>query len=432
MLAIGIMDRFSKYELKICFYFPYHEVSGVPVLFFRMANELAVMNKMIQIYVIDYYNGAIARNLIANSNITLLPFNDGITISPPEDAILVMQSILPYSMRPELKILPDTKLVFWNLHPDCLIPSIIPLPYLRSLQNKNFKLYCILAKILYPSLLSNLREFTEQAVAKKALWFMDQSNLDKTLKYLFAKVPDVDFVPVPALESKLIKSYVYQGKEALNFTWVGRLCDFKSHILIYTMNKLSLIACENKVKLHYSIIGDGPFRKKISALDLNNEWFTFEMIGSLKPDAMDNFLLKNTDVLTGMGTSALEGAKLGIPTILLDISYFPVKGDYKFRWLHESQNFDLAHDITQDDFEEGNQVLKQMLDDLINNYRALSVKALNYFLQNHEMKTVLEKFIFKIQQSEMKYSDINPVLLNKSLVRKIYDLSGGLKRTLLK
>jgi hypothetical protein len=73
-----------------------------------------------------------------------------------------------------------------------------------------------------------------------------------------------------------------------------------------------------------------------------------------------------------------------------------------------------------------------MLDDLINNYQALSVKALNYFLQNHEMKTVLEKFIFKIQQSEMKYSDINPVLLNKSIVRKIYDLSRGLKRTLLK
>ena len=423
------MDKFQESELKLCFYFPYHEVSGVPVLFFRMANELAILNKLIHIYVIDYTDGAIARNLIINSNITLLPFTDGIPISPPVDAILVMQSILPYSIRPELKILPDTKLVFWNLHPDCLVPSLIPLPYLRSLQNKNFKLYSLLARTLYPALIRNLREFTEQAIAKKALWFMDQSNLDKTLKYLFTHISDVDFVPVPALGSKLIKANAFPGKEVLNFTWVGRLCDFKSQILMYTIKKLSSLACEKKIKLHYSIIGDGPFRKEISALVLNNDWFTLEMLGSLKPDALDNYLLENTDVLTGMGTSALEGAKLGIPTILLDISYYPVKGDYKFRWLHESKNFDLAHDITENDLEEGNLILKQMIDDLFNNYQALSAKALDYFLQNHEMKNALNKFIFKIKQSEMKFSDINPSLLYKSKVRKTYDILVGLKRT---
>jgi hypothetical protein len=423
------MDKNRASELKLCFFFPYYEVSGVPVLFFRMANELAILNKMIHICVIDYSDGAIARNLIINRNITLLPFTDGIPISPPEDAILVMQSILPYSIRPELKILPNTKLVFWNLHPDNLVPSLIPLPYLRNFQNTNFKLYSFLAKTLYPALIRNLREFTEQAVTKKALWFMDQSNLDKTLKYLFMNILDVDFVPVPALGSKLIKANDFPEKEVLNFTWVGRLCDFKSHILMYSIKKLNSLACEKKVKLHYSIIGDGPFRKEISALVLNNEWFTLEILGSLKPDALDNYLLENSDVLTGMGTSALEGAKLGIPTILLDISYYPVKGDYKFRWLHESKNFDLAHDIDQDDLEEGNLILNQMIDDLLNSYQALSLKALDYFLQNHEMKNVLEKFIFKIKQSEMKFCDINPSLLNKSIVRKTYDIYRGLKRT---
>jgi len=178
------MDKFQESELKICFYFPYHEVSGVPVLFFRMANELAALNKLIQIYVIDYKDGAMARNLVSTSNIKLLSFKDGVSISPPEDSVLVMQSILPYSMRPELKILPNTKLIFWNLHPDCLIPSLIPLPYLRSLQNKNFELYSLLAKTLYRSLIRVLGEFTDQAIALKALWFMDQPNFDKKSKYL--------------------------------------------------------------------------------------------------------------------------------------------------------------------------------------------------------------------------------------------------------
>lgn len=425
------MDKFQDSELKICFYFPYDEVSGVPVLFFRMANELAVLNKLIQIYVIDYADGVMARNLINSSSISLLPFKDGVSISPPEDAVLVMQSILPYSMRPELKILPNTKLIFWNLHPDCLVPSLIPLPYLRSLQNKNFEFYSLLAQTLYRSLIRNLREFTEQAIAKKALWFMDQPNLDKTCKYLFKSISDVDFVPVPALESKLIKSIVLPKKDALNFTWVGRLCDFKSHILIYTIKKLSSLAHGQKKKIRFSIVGEGPFKREINNLNVDHEWFSIEMLGSLKPDVLDNFLLEYTDVLTAMGTSALEGAKLGIPTILLDISYYPVMGDYMFRWLHESKNFDLAHEITQFDLKEGNLSLNNMLNDLHSNYQELSTKALEYFLKNHEMKIVLDKFILKVKETEMKFSDINPALLNKSLLRKTYDILRGLKRTYL-
>jgi hypothetical protein len=414
--------------MKICFYFPYHEVSGVPVLFFRIANELAFSNKFIQLYVIDYSDGAMARNLTSSSNIRLLPFVRGVPISPPEDAVLVMQSILPYSMLPELKILPNTKVIFWNLHPDCLVPSLIPLPYLRSLQNKYFGLYSILAKTFYWSLIQKLSEFTDHAIEQKALWFMDQSNLDKTSKYLFKNFSDVDFVPVPALRSKLIKTYTPSRKAALNFTWLGRLCDFKSYILMYTVSKLSSLAFTQRKNIHFTVIGEGPFKREISELLVNHEWFYLEMIGSLKPEALDNYLLENTDVLTAMGTSALEGAKLGIPTILLDISYYPVKGDYNFRWLHESKNFDLGHDIGQFDLIEGNMSLQNMINDLDNNYQALSTKSLQYFLTNHEMKIVLDRFILKINETKMKFSEINPTLLKKSIVRKIYDVLRGYKK----
>jgi hypothetical protein len=428
MLVMNIVDKIQQSKLKICFYFPYHEVSGVPVLFFRMANQLAVSNNLIKIYVIDYEDGSIAKNLIINCNITLLPFVDGVTISPPVDSVLVMQSILPYSMRNELKILPNTKLFFWNLHPDCLIPTLIPLPYLRDIQNRNFDVYRLLANSVYSSLFKNIRKFVEKAIAKKSLFFMDQSNVDKTAKYLNLNISKIDFLPVPALESTIIKSNNLKNKEEINFTWVGRLCDFKSHILIYTIKKLSMLAFNEKIKIKYSIIGDGLFKSEIQKLAVKNEWFTVEMLGSMHPDNLDSYLLNNTDVLTGMGTSSLEGAKLGIPTILLDISYFPIQGDYKFRWLHHSINFDLAHDINQNDFAEGNSSLNEILYDLLNNYKETSIKSLEYFSQNHEMKGVLENFISKINECEMKFSDINPSLLNKSVVRKIYDKMRGIKR----
>ncbi len=421
------MANLQELGVKICFYFPYHEVSGVPVLFFRIANELAISNKRNLIYIIDYKDGAIARNLISQSNIKLIPFFDGVSIFPPKDAILVMQSILPYSIRSELKISPDTKLFFWNLHPDCLIPILFPFPYLRNFQNINFKLYKILINLFYQSLIKNIGEFILQAVAKKSLFFMDQSNLDKTNKYLFLDIPNINFLPVPAKSSShKINNFVKVGS-VLNITWIGRLCDFKSHILIYTIKKLSALAASKKIKLKYSIIGDGPFKKIISKLEVDNDWFKLELLGSLKPELLDNFLLNNTDVLTAMGTSALEGAKLGIPTILLDISYYPVKGDYKYRWLHESKNFDLAHDINKFDLREGNLSLNNMLNDLHSNYQELSTKALEYFLKNHEMKIVLDKFILKLKETQMKFSDINPDLLNKSILRIAYDILRGRK-----
>lgn len=179
------MDKLPNSGLKICFYFPYHEVSGVPVLFFRMANELAISNKQNLIYVIDYTDGAIARNLINQNNLKLIPFIDGVPIFPPEDAILVMQSILPYSIRSELKISPATKLFFWNLHPDCLIPILIPLPLLRNLQNINFKLYKLLVKLFYRSLIKNLGEFILQAIAKKSLFLWINQILIKLVNIYF-------------------------------------------------------------------------------------------------------------------------------------------------------------------------------------------------------------------------------------------------------
>ena len=48
-----------------------------------------------------------------------------------------------------------------------------------------------------------------------------------------------------------------------------------------------------------------------------------------------------------MGTAALEGAKLGIPTILLDISYKSIKSEYNYRWLYERDGKTLGDNINE-------------------------------------------------------------------------------------
>jgi len=123
----------SQDNLSICFYFPYLEDSGVPVLFSRMANSIANTYPAIDVSVIDYMNGAVGRNLKVLSNLKLIVFIEGIPVSPPENSILIMQSLLPYYWPKELILHAKTRLFFWNLHPKNFIPSLLPLPGLRDM-----------------------------------------------------------------------------------------------------------------------------------------------------------------------------------------------------------------------------------------------------------------------------------------------------------
>jgi hypothetical protein len=414
-------------QLSLCFYFPYHEVSGVPLLFARMANTLIKNSDVKKIVVIDYSNGAIARNLIDSPFISLLPFEDGKKITAPEDCILIMQAIIPYSIRSELIILPQTRVVFWNLHPDNLVPVLLPFPYLRNLQNRYFGLYKILLFLFFKPNLRRLREFVQLCIDKNALLFMDQPNFDKLCKYLFIELPNVIYLPVPSVPVADTIPIRLRSNDVdkLNFCWVGRLCDFKSHLLIYTIQKLSKLSEERELNIKYYVVGVGPFEEQISALKVNNTYFSLIMKGGLVPAELDRFLMEEVDVLTAMGTSALEGAKFGIPVILLDISYYPIKGDYLFRWLHDTINFDLGHDITHKDIKKGNNSLKQMLNDLLYNYKKLSDVSYSYFIKNHDIEIVSNLVIKNATESNFCFSDIDKRLLHKSLLRRMYDKSRG-------
>lgn len=417
---------------SLCFFFPYHEDSGVPVLFYRMANVIAQSKPDIEVYIIDYENGAMARNLLPLSNIHLLTFLDGVVISPPEESILVMQSILPYAMKPELVIRPNTKLFFWTLHPYNFVPILFPFPVLRNLQFKHFQYYQLFVNSFSKKWISRISHFIDSGIEKNAICFMDQTNFEVTRKYVLADFKEVSFIPVPVVDPNKKIDVSKDRSSCLHFCWVGRLCDFKSHILIYTIKKISELASELKINIHYSVIGDGPFKSQIELLKVNNEYFRLEIIGALSLVELDDFLLYKVDVLTAMGTSALEGAKFGIPTILLDMSLFPIKEGYCFRWLFDTKNFDLAHEIIRDDLVIGNESLKLMILEINRDFKFLSVKTFNYFKEKHELGSVVEKFLLNVGNTELAFEDIDTKILKKSFIRKVYDRSKKIRNKLTK
>lgn len=411
---------------SITFFFPYYEVSGVPVLFLRMAQFISEKYG-IETRIVDYPDGYMARTLREkkSSLVRIIHFYEGQPLYIPSDSVLVMQSILPYTMKTELKISKGTRVIFWTLYHLNLIQTIIPLPWFREFQSRHLGFHRLFMNTFMYPLKKRLQYLVGTMVNKKSLFFMDGSTLRYTSERLDIKVNTPVYVPVPCdfipNNRKLLHTFV--NEKIITFCWVGRIADFKTHILIYFIKKLSCYAVKRKISICLRIIGDGSDLKKIKNLNSENDFFNIEYLGIITGQFLDEYLLHNVDVLAAMGTSALEGAKLGVPTILLDASYGPITGDYKFKWLFESKEFGLADLLNDSHFEKNNNSLGKIIEEARSDYSAISNKTYEYCMRNHSISSVCEKFVNALQEASFCYGDFSPAILKKGFFRKSYEFA---------
>mgnify|MGYP006089022307 CR=1 FL=1 len=408
---------------SFCFYFPCHEDSGVPVLFYRMANSIAQSRADVVVYAIDFEDGVIANNLLALPNVKLIVFESNKKVSLPEDSVLVMQTFVPYYWPDELDLDPEQRIFFWNLHPQNLIPSLLPIPFLRKLPMNNFRFYRF-CSIFYKTLFRDLRGYVQLLQENEALYFMDKSNLDYTSKYLFTNIETGQYLPIPVVSRSVeLNPIGYKPlNDNINVGWIGRLCDFKSHILVYTINKLSDISHRfDKKRFVYHIVGDGPFLDYVKNNIRSSENFSVVFHGAIPHNKLDGFIIDNLDIMTAMGTSALEGAKFALPTILLDFTYEKIVKDYLFREIQNTIGYDLAHEITSDDYLRGNETLFEIVNGILSDYTLHSRRAFEYYENNHGMDKVNKLFINSALNSKLTFSMIDPDLLRKNPILKAYN-----------
>jgi hypothetical protein len=136
-------------------------------------------------------------------------------------------------------------------------------------------------------------------------------------------------IKVPSINS-------YQVKMNLSFFWVGRIDkDFKVWTLLELLDQLDKLNLNTTFDFH--IVGDG------NGVDLIKNKYSFPIVkhGCLEYSEMESILLKQSSLLFAMGTSALEGGKLGIPTVIVNPL---VEGEQNLtmRWLFESKGLSLG------------------------------------------------------------------------------------------
>ena len=406
--------------MTIRFFFPYRSPSGVCSVFARMAEDLAA-RCAVKTAVLDYKDGYLRRSLNAASRVIVEDFEDGRRVDIPEGDVMVLQAGSPSCLRSEFNFHKGARLFFWQLHPYNFIPSLIPLVPNGSWLAKYPGIYRAMLTVCHSTKRRRIIEFVSLLSDKRALCFYEQPSVRLTESLLGCNISAAFLLPVPVAVPNVPPRRLRLEADVLHVCWVGRLYDFKIHILVHTLRRFSEYARQQQTGIVFHIIGDGPESGRIDRLKLEHYFFKIQRIGDIPSKELACYLMEKADLVTAMGSSALEGALMGLPTILMDISYGPVPPNYQFRWICDTKGFDLGHTITSKDCDSSEDFLPGMMEAVRSDYTKLGGKCFDYCVRNHSLPRIGGQFIDLVQSSSLRYGDIPEALLKKSFFRRLYE-----------
>ena len=404
--------------MKLTFYFPYQQISGVPILFAGIVNNISSFENIETIYVIDYENGALNRLIKDSKVIERIYFKDRVKVMVPEDTILIMQSIIPYMIREELIISSKTKILFWNLHPENLIPNFIPIHFINNYIKSKYHLFKKIIDVVFKIRLDKIKNFIELSLKRNGLVFMDRTNIYNTSYKLNLEIPNnLKYLPVPIEITKDKKRI--DNKKNISVSWVGRVEGFKYFILKYILEEFSDYCNENKIQINFHLIGDGLKLHQLNSKNFNSNYFKLKNHGNLDYKDLKNFLKNNIDLAFAMGTSALDSANLSIPTVLVDYSFKRIR-NYKFRWIFDTKDFDLAHDVYNNNYTGPSYEISDLVQQFIKNKKEFASKSRDYVFRNHDINLISKLFVKYARDTKLIFGDVDRNILKKSIFRLLY------------
>lgn len=397
---------------NLYFFFPYRGVGGVPVLFLRLANYLSFID-LYNIFIIDYEDGYMATNYSRAKNIQLVEYNTNTNIEFRDNDIVVFQSMPLWVMPSNLVFSNNTKLIYWTLHPYNIFG------YASSIKKifKNMFLQNILIWIFRYFIYFYDREAIQKFNEKKSIFFMDEENFEQTKNLLDISLEDAKYLPLVIDDIENIKIGYKPDNKILNCIWVGRIGDFKVHILFYTLKKLNDIVKTTGENINFYIVGTGEYLEY-----LQEQAKILKDLKVIYIDYIDPKELKETiidmDIGFAMGTAALDFAKFGLPTVLLDFSYEEIEINYKFDWLYNSKNYTLGKAIDKNLCDHDNKSLETILESLESNYDTISMKTYRYVKNNFDIDINVKKFISLIEDASLTYKDLSKHYFEMNMFHK--------------
>ncbi|WP_261885144.1 hypothetical protein [Vibrio pomeroyi] len=299
--------------------------------------------------------------------------------------------VLPTSAIFTLKYLfGDAKVLIWSMGHDAIEAAF----YNREIKNP---IYNLVFRGLYTL-------FDKISRGNRVFAFTDEVAVNHARREVGREI----ILPIP-IDIPPKNEYEYNATKS--FYWLGRVDrDFKVWTLLEILNNLE----KHEFNGVFNIIGGGD---GVSLIDSDNYSFKIVRHGNLPYDVMEEYLKINASLVFAMGTSALEGSKLGVPTILVN----PLRqGERNFdsRWVFDSIGFSLGEFKLSNVMPEQPKFgLQTLIDEFNNNPQVLSSKSYEYS-NNFSREKVYSDLMSNFEKFD-KLSSIKVQVLIHYLTKKL-------------
>ncbi len=241
------------------------------------------------------------------------------------------------------------------------------------------------------------KKLVQKLLAANSLFFMDDTGVFNLKQNFSIVVKHPVYLPIPvtvAGENTYLKRHRYTDG-ILRLTYIGRSVNWKMMPLKKILADCARSAIQYRI--HFSIVVDNrqDFMKYINL----NEYkyaanLSINVQENMLPSSINEFLLHNADGHFAMGTAALDAAKLGIPTVLVDYGTHDFPNGYQYKWLYETKNYSLGKNLDKLPADTGFSI-EELLSVLSGDNKKLesySELSYQYVLENHSV----EKIVFKM------------------------------------
>lgn len=321
-----------------------------------------------------------------------------------DDAVL----LLPLSYLPLLQsrcdVNENTRLFLWDLHPFDLVEQTAFSGLYKAVQVAWAR--TVLGG-MERSRRRKLAELIDIGINRRGIGFMCQKNYAYS-QTLFGFQSQPVYVPIPIPQfAEYVQSPRHPRPQPAvhDIAWLSRLDSDKLQPIMQLLFDAAMwqrASGRSKLKAH--IIGDGRVAGRLKSY-AESIGIEAAFPGRVVGEALSKYLV-NMDVAFAMGTSALECAIRGVPTILTRGSEFRAsfrRGGLHYSWLFDSEGFNLSAEGGKD--AKALQSFDNLLDCLLLSCgRAkLGEKSKVYALEHHDLSRVASKLLEVLRRCTFTY-----------------------------
>lgn len=402
---------------RIVFYYESIGIGGAQLLLARIAEKLHKSG--MNVSYICSENGFLNIQL-RNEGIEFINIDDISSSSFSSDDIIV--SPLSYIKKiNNLGIINRYVRVFlWDIHPYNYIEYTL-FSYFYKRKSRLSKIF----KYSEVALIHKYSKNLERLQRANSVGFMCKKNFIYNQEFFASKIQK-NYLPICLdIPNKSFRKK-FLIKNEISIGWLSRLDYDKVILLNDFINSFNNISNFRGLTFKIVVIGSGNAISKIEKTSKVN----IEFAGEMSKENLDKFLLENIDCGFSVGTSALEFAKLSIPTFLVPgndaISYYKNR-EKKYLPLSSVIEYDVAVENYHEDVVID---IETCIDLLLNQFEKQSLESYCYVMNNHSISNTCEllneyfsKANLSLAQLDMCYREgtlFKIFIFFKKLGRKVF------------